>query len=155
MGRLASHPLERIVQLTPQFTASQRPLHMQHNVQRRQLAAMQPERLPSHPLQPIALMRLANGATANNHPQPRPQRRIASGENAQRPAMNADLRRAQHPAELAWAVQAAALGETVSPSYADSRLRPLARRALITLRPALVDMRARNPWVRLRLRLLG
>lgn len=31
------------------------------------------------------------------------------------------------------------------------RTRPLARRALITARPALVFMRARKPWVRLRL----
>jgi len=35
------------------------------------------------------------------------------------------------------------------------RLRPLARRALMTLRPPSVAMRARNPCVRLRLRLLG
>ena len=35
------------------------------------------------------------------------------------------------------------------------RLRPLARRALRTLRPPLVAMRARKPWVRLRFRLLG
>ena len=128
---------------------------MQHYVQRRQMAAMQPERLPGHPLQPIALMRLANGATADNHSQPRPLRRIADSENAQLAAVHADLWRAQHPAELPRAVQAATLGETVGPDYADSRLRPLARRALITLRPALVAMRARNPWVRLRLRLLG
>ena len=128
---------------------------MQHDVQRRQMAAMQPEPLPSHPLQPIALMRSPNCATANDHPQPWPQRRIASGENAHRTVANADLRRTQHPAELAGRVQAAALGEAVGLGYTDSRLRPLARRALITLRPALVDMRARNPWARLRLRLLG
>jgi len=35
------------------------------------------------------------------------------------------------------------------------RLRPLALRALRTLRPPRVAMRARNPWVRLRFRLLG
>lgn len=34
-------------------------------------------------------------------------------------------------------------------------LRPLARRRLITLRPPGVAMRARKPWVRLRLILLG
>ena len=33
--------------------------------------------------------------------------------------------------------------------------RPFARRAFMTLRPALVDMRARKPWVRLRCVLLG
>lgn len=35
------------------------------------------------------------------------------------------------------------------------RLRPFARRALMTLRPPSVAMRARKPCVRLRLRLLG
>jgi hypothetical protein len=36
-----------------------------------------------------------------------------------------------------------------------SRLRPLARRRASTFRPFLVAMRARNPWRRLRFRLLG
>lgn len=36
-----------------------------------------------------------------------------------------------------------------------SRARPLARRALITLRPPRVRMRARKPWSRFRFRLLG
>ena len=36
-----------------------------------------------------------------------------------------------------------------------SRARPLARRALITARPPRVLIRARNPWVRFRFRLLG
>ena len=36
-----------------------------------------------------------------------------------------------------------------------SRLRPLSRRRFSTLRPPGVAIRARNPWVRLRRRLLG
>ena len=40
-------------------------------------------------------------------------------------------------------------------SYALSRARPLARRALMTARPPTVRMRARNPCVRLRFNLLG
>ena len=39
--------------------------------------------------------------------------------------------------------------------YADRRLRPLARLRLIRARPVEVLMRARKPWVRLRLILLG
>lgn len=39
--------------------------------------------------------------------------------------------------------------------YAESRLRPRARRAAITLRPPTVDIRARNPCLRLRTSLLG
>jgi hypothetical protein len=35
------------------------------------------------------------------------------------------------------------------------RYRPLARRALITLRPSAVDMRERKPWTRTRRRILG
>ena len=38
---------------------------------------------------------------------------------------------------------------------AASRLRPLALLALMILRPLRVFMRARNPWLRLRFRLLG
>ncbi len=37
----------------------------------------------------------------------------------------------------------------------ETRLRPLARRALSTLRPPRVAIRALKPWVRCRLRLLG
>lgn len=40
-------------------------------------------------------------------------------------------------------------------AYAERRLRPLARRAARILRPLFVAMRARKPWLRLRLRLLG
>lgn len=40
-------------------------------------------------------------------------------------------------------------------NYADKRLRPRALRALKIARPARVLMRARNPWARLRLILLG
>src|SRR6185295_12436100 len=45
--------------------------------------------------------------------------------------------------------QAVHRGQTVS------RLRPLSRRRLSVRRPARVLMRARNPWVRARLRFLG
>ena len=41
------------------------------------------------------------------------------------------------------------------PVYGVNRARPLARRRLMTRRPALVAMRARKPWVRARLILLG
>ncbi len=36
-----------------------------------------------------------------------------------------------------------------------SRWRPLSRRDFKMARPALVDMRFRNPWVRARFRVLG
>ena len=39
--------------------------------------------------------------------------------------------------------------------YRANRLRPLARRRLITARPPLVDILLRNPYVRTRLVLLG
>lgn len=42
-----------------------------------------------------------------------------------------------------------------SQDYADSRFRPFALLLLITACPDLVFMRARNPWLRLRLVLLG
>ncbi len=40
-------------------------------------------------------------------------------------------------------------------NQADKRFRPLALRVLIMARPARVRMRARNPWERLRFKLLG
>lgn len=42
-----------------------------------------------------------------------------------------------------------------APDQAVSRRRPLRRLALMIARPACVDIRARNPWVRIRLRFLG
>ena len=47
------------------------------------------------------------------------------------------------------------LGLLMSEAQADKRLRPFARRDASTLRPAAVAVRARNPWRRLRTRLLG
>lgn len=43
----------------------------------------------------------------------------------------------------------------LSQGYAESLLRPLALRALMTARPARVLILSRNPWVRLRFKLLG
>ncbi len=51
--------------------------------------------------------------------------------------------------------QAHGTGEGVFPDHALRRLRPLARRRLITLRPPGVAMRALNPCLRLRRRLFG
>ena len=42
-----------------------------------------------------------------------------------------------------------------SRDQAESRVRPLARRRLMTRRPAAVDIRLRNPWVIFRFRVLG
>jgi hypothetical protein len=42
-----------------------------------------------------------------------------------------------------------------SPPQTDRRFRPLARRRLITARPARVLIRSKNPWVRFRRKLLG
>lgn len=44
---------------------------------------------------------------------------------------------------------------SIDSDQAERRLRPLARRALMILRPPTVFMRARKPWLRARLRLLG
>jgi hypothetical protein len=49
----------------------------------------------------------------------------------------------------------AALHARVQRAQADRRLRPLARRRLRIARPARVDIRARKPWRRFRLRTLG
>ncbi len=58
----------------------------------------------------------------------------------------------ENPFELGGLEQTTAAGKLVA-GYVQSarRLRPLARRRARTARPPLVAMRARNPWVRLRL----
>src|SRR5690606_42115757 len=56
------------------------------------------------------------------------------------------------PGKARCARQRVGLGAT---AQALSRLRPLARRALMIARPWAVRMRARKPWARLRLRKLG
>lgn len=62
----------------------------------------------------------------------------------------------KHKAEIGGFAQTSCFWEGKHPTaYALSRLRPFARRRLNTLRPFLVAMRARNPWVRLRFKLLG
>jgi len=67
----------------------------------------------------------------------------------------------KHAPELFLAGQAIAPGKATpartqrTRRQADRRARPFARRALRIRRPFLVRMRARNPWVRLRCRLLG
>jgi len=67
---------------------------------------------------------------------------------------------AQNPTESSRSQQALLFAKTVTVVshrviQADSRARPLARRALITARPPRVCMRARKPWVRLRFKVLG
>jgi hypothetical protein len=62
----------------------------------------------------------------------------------------------EEPVTLFESITAAAcFRERGSLIYGVNRARPLARRRLRTRRPALVAMRARNPWVRARLILLG
>jgi hypothetical protein len=70
---------------------------------------------------------------------------------------------ALHPEELVALPDSRELGKGARPAHPGCfggtetvrRLRPLARRRFKTLRPAGVAMRARNPWVRFRRRLLG
>lgn len=62
--------------------------------------------------------------------------------------------RGEHRAELVLLDEARGARKSVI-AYGQRRARPLARRAFNTLRPFLVAMRARNPWVRLRFLTLG
>ncbi len=64
------------------------------------------------------------------------------------------------PVGMQWASEGAGFFQNrdvaLAPAFqADNRARPLARRALITARPPRVFMRARNPWLRLRFKVLG
>ena len=155
MGCLAAHLSERILKPDPKLILIDGRLHMQHNIERRQAADMLAKSLPRGALQTIALMRPAAGLAPNDQPQPRPAQPIAGRQDAHRPGPPTQPRFAQHHAELPGRPQSTALGEALRLGYADNRLRPLARRALMILRPPLVAILARNPWFRLRLMLLG
>ena len=75
----------------------------------------------------------------------------------QRATMQYEMRRSRHPVtsknrlKLTSRLQSLhCRGERQTRVYTASRLRPLARRALMTARPPRVFMRTRKPWVRAR-----
>lgn len=128
-----------------------------NNINTAEHGASVPETFTNTALDPVAIHGALGYAPGYSHPQARMSQRVGSCLNAEEVILVASgvalhrlkiTGRAQ-PEQFGQAKPAAALLQALR------RARPLARRALRTLRPPLVAMRARNPCTRLRLSLLG
>jgi len=113
------------------------------------------EKLADDPLQAIALRRAADIARGNDSQAPPPARQKTQGQN---PLANADAP-FLHGQKFIRQAKAAGFGKALRhrlrQALTPTRLRPLRRRAAITLRPLFFAMRVRNPCLFLRFRLLG
>ena len=113
------------------------------------------ERSSKPALQPVALDRSAELARDREAKPGALVPRILARE-----VIEDEKARRRRPAVPVDGVEIARAREPVTPFHhlraqAERRLRPFARRRLRTARPALVDMRARNPCRRFRLRTFG
>lgn len=125
-----------------------------------ELALMTAETFPHGALDAISIHRGGGGFPRDRQAETRPVQLVACNQYRERPTREA-FRFGEHPSKFDGPGQARRARETgLTPcqnvgGYTLSRARPLARRAFRTRRPFLVRMRARNPCVRLRCRLLG
>lgn len=128
-----------------------------HTVQIAELVAVQAEKFARHAFHPVARDGGFYRGLGHREAQTRIPALIAARHDLQGivPGATGVL---EYAPVLFWLIQPAAARVTRARQnvvYALRRLRPLARRALITARPPGVAMRARKPWVRLRLIMLG
>ena len=131
-----------------------------HNIKIPKRSTMMPETFPDNSLYPVTRYRSPDSPARNHHAKTslvttvharvntylfagRPQ---SSGQDAM------ELSCSDQPGG-AW--EKSSFYDVESVTQALSLLRPFARRLLIKRRPAFVAMRARKPWRRLRLMLLG
>ena len=121
---------------------------------------MTAETFPHGALNAISIHRGGGGFPGDCQAETRPVQLVACNQYRECPTRET-FRFGEHPSVVDGPGQARGAREAGltrcqnAGSYTLSRARPLARRAFRTRRPFLVRMRARNPWVRLRCRLLG
>ena len=124
---------------------------------------MKPEPLPEQALEAVAPDGAAGCAHAHGQSQARVVQYVAPHDHEEVGIGRAPTR-GVYGVVLVLVGQAPATRKTVRRGLASTRspggqtarrLRPFARRRLSTSRPPFVAIRARNPWVRLRCRLLG
>lgn len=124
-------------------------------IARRQLRKHLPETRTHTPLDTIAIDRARQQTLADHKSQPGMSERVGMRHDQEGIATRA-LIVCEHPLEFSRCPEARVTKNQCFPGRSDRvdqtarRARPFARRALMTARPALVFMRARNPWVRLR-----
>lgn len=146
------------------ISASHRGRPAEHDeIDRRERSGREPEALPDDSLQATAVHRSACALLGDRQPETRRPWPTDPGEDREVGVGRAQ-RACEDAAELVAAAQPQAFGQTtvivpltrsLGAAQGISLARPLARRAASTLRPLRVAMRARNPWVRARLRRLG
>lgn len=128
-----------------------------HHVKSFQFFLVMAKTLPYQAFEPIAVDR-SMGSLAGYGKAKSGDREIVRCCNCQKLALAQTAAPRENSSVLVRIDESGALGEAHTarhPVYGESRARPLARRALSTLRPPRVDMRTRKPWSRLRLMLLG
>jgi len=122
---------------------------------------VQAKALSNQALYAVTLNRVASGLDGHCCPQTRVLQFIGHGQYRHKTIAGLEFAMLEHPLVLC-CLQQAIRNRVTRCSRTQGggvqtarRARPFARRALITRRPLLVRIRARKPWVRLRLRLLG
>ena len=132
-----------------------------HQVQTGEFRAVNPKALPYHPLYAVAADGPSYSTARDRHPEPGPATTVPAREHLQSVTGEAH-RLCEHPPEVPGSRDPAGTGKRSgqpggrrAETQALNLRRRLARRFLMILRPAFVAMRARNPWRRLRFRLLG
>ena len=139
-----------------------RPAAEHYQIQIPERPAMLAEPFPNQALDSIPVYRTGGAFLGDRQTQARPLPAVPASKDGEKP-----IRRSagigKHPPKLSRCGQAGLSGKSSIQKNRDlrgcaqgvNRVRPLARRALSTFRPLRVDMRARKPWVRARLRRLG
>jgi len=132
-----------------------------HQVQTGEFRTVNPKALPYHPLYTVAADRPSYSPARDPHPEPGSVTPVPAREHLQSVTGGAN-RLCEHPLEVPGPREPAGTrkrsgqrGRRRAETQALNLWRRLARRFLMILRPAFVAMRARNPWRRLRFRLLG
>lgn len=152
-----------LLQAVPQlaaFCAGRVAFRHDHDVDGRKIGLMQAKGFACLPLDPVANDGGRRRLARDSQPQPGMVQPVRGRKQGKKP-VGRTLAFTENASERFRFQQALVTrkpeliaGIGIRP-YGQSRARPLARRALSTLRPPLVAMRARKPWVRLRRRLLG
>lgn len=127
-----------------------------HDVDGRKLLYGTPEGFARQALDPVAFHRRSGNLAGNRKADAR-LRQLAWRRQQGEESIGGTDAGAENAREFVGFQQPVVARETLTAAerYGQRRARPLARRAFSTLRPPLVAMRARKPWVRLRRRLLG
>ena len=115
---------------------------------------MVPERFACETLEAVPRGRAARGLARDREPEATDFEPVRAPQHREA-TIGAAPAAFEHPRKVLLAGEPHRTRQPDIPLYGQSFARPFARRAFSTLRPFFVAMRARNPWVRARRRLLG